>query len=184
VGLVVNRLVDALLANSEVVDLAARREKAPFDLLVEALGNSLLSVSERELVNRDGDLHQRLGACYLPSITAQGWDGALRLTEGDEIATGWWTVMIGAPSGGIGLTAPQDSSAAELVELFTGPAPGAGVLVYDPAQGRIVDLSPSLHCGPTPDGVCRGTCGQCRSKTVWDKTGRGIRCSCPHQQAR
>jgi hypothetical protein len=181
----VNRLVDALLANSEVVDLAARRETASFDLLVDALGDSLLSAAERELIYRNRDLYQQLGTCYLPSITARGWDGALRLAEGEEIATGWWTVMIGAPSGGIGLTAPQDSSLTRLVELFTGATPNAGVLVYDPAQGIIVDLPRSAHCGsPTPDGLCKGTCGKCLPKKVWDKTGRGIRCSCPHQQAR
>lgn len=180
-----NRLVDALLANSEVVDLAARDETAPFDLLVGALGESLLSVPERELINRHDDLRQRLRACYLPSITAQDWDGALRLTDGEEIATGWWTVMIAAATGGIGLTAPQDSSVTELVALFTGPAPNAALLVYDPALGRVIDLAPGGHCVLRPDGLCgKGTCGQCRSKTVWDRTGRGIRCSCPHQQAR
>jgi hypothetical protein len=181
----VNRLVDALLANSEVVDLAARDETAPFDLLVEALGDSLLSASERELIDRNDDLYQRLRACYLPSITAQGWNGALRLTEGEDLATGWWTVMIAATTGGIGLTAPQDSSVTGLVGLFTGPAPNAAVLVYDPDRGRVVDLPPGAHCVTTPDGLCpKGTCGSCRSKTVWDKTGRGIRCSCAHQQAR
>ena len=181
-----NRLVGALLANREVIDLAARDRKASFDLLVGALGDSLLSVPERELINRNDDLHQRLRACYLPSITAPDWDGALRLTEGEEIATGWWTVMIAATTGGIGLTAPQDSSVTGLVALFTGPGADAAVLVYDPALGRFVDLAPSAHCGGlTPGGLCpKGICGQCRSKTVWDKTGRGIRCSCLHQRAR
>jgi hypothetical protein len=56
--------------------------------LVGALGNSLLSVAERELIYRNDDLHQRLRGCYLHSITAQNWDGALRLTEGEEIASG------------------------------------------------------------------------------------------------
>jgi hypothetical protein len=179
-----NRLVDALLANSEVVDLAARRRTAPFDLLADALGDSLLSAQEREQINRDRYLYRRLSACYLPSITARGWDDALRLAEGEEIAAGWWTVMIGTSSGGVGLTAPQDSSLTELIELFTDTTPYSGVLVYYPAEGRIVDLPPDVHCGPAPDGLCRGTCGQCRSKTVWDRTGRGIRCSCPHRQAR
>jgi hypothetical protein len=177
----VNRLVDALLANSEVVDLAGRNETAPFDLLMGALGDSLFSGPERELINRNDDLRQRLGACYLPSITAQDWDGALRLTEGEAIASGWWTVMIAATTGRIGLTAPQDSSVTALVALFTDAAPNATVLVYDPALGRVVDLAPGTHCLLTTDGLCRaGTCGQCRSQTVWDKTGRGIRCSCPH----
>jgi hypothetical protein len=174
-----------LLAHSEVVDLAARDETAPFDLLVVALGDGLLSVPERELINRSDDLRQRLGACYLRSITAQDWDGALRVTEGEEIATGWWTVMIAATTGRIGLTAPQDSSATGLIALFTGSAPNAELLVYDPARGRVVDLDPAAHCVLAPNGLCpKGSCGQCRSKTVWDKTGRGIRCSCPHQQVR
>lgn len=127
-----NRLVDALLANSEAVDLAARDEAAPFDLLVAALGESLLRVPERELINRNDNLRQRLRACYLPSITAQDWDGALRLTDGEEIATGWWTVMIAATTGGIGLTAPQDASATELVALFTGSPPTQHCLFMTP----------------------------------------------------
>jgi hypothetical protein len=177
-----NRLVDALLANREVVDLAARGETAPFDLLVEALGDRLLSTPERELLNRNDDLRQRLRAGYLPSITAQDWDGALRLTEGEEIATGWWTVMIAATTGRIGLTAPQDSSVAGLVALYAGPAPDAVVLAYDPIRGRFADLPPSGHCTTRPDGLCtKGICGECQSKRVLGKTGRGIICSCPHQ---
>jgi len=176
-----NRLVDALLANSEIVDLAARGEMAHFDLLVEALGDRLLSMPERELINRDDDLSQRLRAGYLPSITAQDWDGALRLTEGEEMAVGWWTVMIAATTGTIGLTMPQDSSVTQLVALFTGPAPDAVVIAYNPVLGRFADLPPSAHCMAGPDGKCRGTCGECRSNRVLDKTGRGIICSCPHQ---
>jgi hypothetical protein len=181
----VNRLVDALLTNSEVVDRAARDQAASFDLLAGALGDSLLSAPERELIDRNDDLRQRLRACYLPSITAQDWDGALRLTEGDEIATGWWTVMIAATTGVIGLTAPQDSSVTGLIALFTGSAHDAGLLIYDPARGHVVDLPPDAHCVLAPDGLCpKGSCGQCKSKTVWDKTGRGIRCSCLHQRVR
>lgn len=177
-----NRLVDALLANSAVVDLVAQGETASFDLLVEALGDGLLSMPERELINGNDDLRQRLRAGYLRSITAQDWDGALRLTEGEEIAAGWWTVMIAATTGRIGLTAPQDSSATGLVALFTGPVSDAAVLAYDPVRGCFADLPTDAHCMLGSDGLCGGgICGQCRSKTVWDKTGRGIRCSCPHQ---
>ena len=176
-----NLLVDALLARPDVVDLAVQREVTTFDLLLEELGDTLLSGPERESISHGG-LFQDLSMAYLPTITAPEWDGALRLAQGQEIATGWWTVMIAASTGGVGLTVPQDSSGTGLVALFTGPAAAAGTLVYDPALGTLVDAPPEVHCAPPRSGRCAtGSCGGCHSVKVLDKTGRGIKCRCLHQ---
>jgi len=177
-------LVEALRARPQVINLVGQGEVAPFKLLMETLGEALFNEPERESIVGDAGLRRSLGAGYLPTITAPDWDGALSLAERDGVGgDGWWTVMIPAPTGGVGLTVPQDSSAAELVALFTGPVDNAGTLVYNPATGSLIDLSPGGHCRPPSRGRCApGTCGGCRARRVWDKAaGLGIKCRCQDQ---
>jgi hypothetical protein len=178
----VNRLVDALLARPDVVSRAVERDVVTFDFVLDALGEAALTRSEKQTVFDDAGLLHDLNASYLPTITAPQWDGALRLTRGEAIASGWWTVMIPAVSGLVGVTIPQDSSPTDLVALFTGPVNSAGTLVYDPTRGCLVDAPAGEHCASPSLGICRpGFCGGCRSVLVLDKTGRGIKCRCQHQ---
>jgi hypothetical protein len=179
----VNRLVDALRTHRQVIDLALDRGEAPFELLVDALGDALLSGPERDLIGRDAELSQRLNAGYLPVITAPEWDSALsEAAEDTSLGADWWTVMIPSASRAAGLTVPQDSSAADLVALFDGRGPDAQLLAYDPAVGAFADTSRTGHCAPPTRGRCGdGMCGQCQARRVWDKaTGMGIKCRCPH----
>src|SRR5262245_61246270 len=126
-----NRLVDALLDHPDVVDLAVQSDAAGFELLVEELGDALLSRRERYIIVRNAELRSRLCTGYLPIMTAVAWNTALNLTQGDAPASGWWTVMIASTTGHRGLTAPQDSSDVELIALFAGPAIDAVTLVYN-----------------------------------------------------
>jgi len=177
----VNRLVDALLADRQVIDLALQRNELAFDLLADRLDDALLSIHERDFISGDAALSRDLSTGYLPTITAQEWTSALSYAEErSEAAAGWWTVMIPSISGAVGLTVPQDSSEASLVAMFTGTRPNPRTLAYDPSLGAIIDFSSGKHCGPPARGRCGpGTCGQCRACKVWDKTGIGIKCRCP-----
>src|ERR1022692_442298 len=103
------------MANPQVVELAVQKGRASFGSLVDQLGDTLLSRPERDFLFGDPNLLSRLQAGYLRTITAPDWDGALRLTVGQEIATEWWTVMIPAASGLVGLTLPEDSSRTALL---------------------------------------------------------------------
>jgi hypothetical protein len=179
----VNRLVKALLERPDVIDLAVQREAAPFDLLLETLGDALLTGPERESIGSDMELIQRLRAGYLQTITAPVWEAALTLAEGAPVReAGWWTVMLPASNGRRGLTVPQDSAEAELVALFTGPTDDARTLVYDPTTSSVADLL-ETHCSNPPIwGLCvPGTCGGCRAQPVWDPAtnSKSIMCRCP-----
>lgn len=78
--------------------------------------------------------------------------------------------MIPATTGEAGLTAPQDSSNASLVALFTGPADDARTLVYDPVRRSVAEHSPGTHCGLLSRGRCApGICGGCRARKVWTR---------------
>ena len=178
-----NRLVNALLARPHVIDLAVQRGAAPFELLRQGLGDALLSVQEWESIAHDSRLLDPLSTGYLPIITAPDWDGALSLTEGRTVGgSGWWTVMIPATTGQVGLTIPQDSSNAGLIAMFSGPADTARVLVYDPASGSLTRAPGEAHCAAPSRGLCApGICGGCAARKVYDEATRsiGIKCQCP-----
>jgi hypothetical protein len=180
----VNRLVDALLARRDVVDVAVQRGVASFELLLASLDEGLFSEAEREIVEGDRQVLRRLRTGYLPMITAPDWDGAVSLS-GPDPADGavWWTLMIPATTGGVGLTVPQNQLDTDWVALFVGSPDNAGTLIYDPAAGSLLEVTLGAHCGPPSRGRCApGTCGGCRPRRVWDKaTGVGIACRCQDQ---
>lgn len=180
-----NRLVKELLGRVSVLRLATQGETASFDLLRDALGETLLTGTEWDSVLRNEATLQTLRMSYLPVIGASDWYAALG--EADEIApagsTSWRTVMIPSDDSGFGLTAPQDSSDLDLIALFTGSPSNAQVLVYQPSRGSLSQL-PITHCGPPSWGVCApGTCGNCKAYKVWDRAtqSKGVECRCPDQ---
>jgi hypothetical protein len=181
-----NRLMKALLGRPDAVDrLAERPGVVPFDRLLAALGDALLSGPERETLANNPPLLQGLRTGYLPTISGSDWLDALGVAEEEAPANeaGWSTVMIPSSSGNRGLTVPQDPTDADLIVLFAGPPSTAQTLVYDPMQGSLVDL-PSSHCSPPSWGTCSGgTCGRCKACRVWDPVtkSKAIRCRCPDQ---
>lgn len=181
-----NRLVNALMARPQVIDETAGHERAPFGTLLEALGDDLLSGPERGILQSDPALSRRLQESYLPAISAAQWQDALTMAGNRTAASsGWWTVMIAAPGGRRGVTAPQNGSAPELVALFTPPYSHPGVLIYNPALRSVTELADGAHCGLPSRGRCApGRCGGCVPATVYDAAagGMGIKCVCPDQQ--
>jgi hypothetical protein len=181
----VNRLVSALIARPQVIEQTAGQDDPSFGLLLDALGDVVFSESELHHIQNDAQLRRRLQTSYLPTISAPDWEFALSLTENRMASnSGWWTVMIAGTSGHFGLTAPQDASAAELVALFTGPPTSVQILVYDPALGRVSEVTGGPHCGPPSRGRCyEGRCHSCSAFEVYDKAthSAGIKCLCPHQ---
>jgi hypothetical protein len=182
----VNRLVSALIARPQVIDRTAGYDRASFELLLDALGDDLLSGRERDPLRSDPALSRRLREGYLPIISASEWQDALSLAANRTASSsGWRTVMIAAVGGHAGLTAPQDSSLPELVALFTGSYNDPGVLIYDPTLRSVTALPGGAHCGVPSRGLCSpGACGGCAPATVYDTAtgGRGIKCVCPDQR--
>jgi hypothetical protein len=179
-----NRLVEAFLTRPETVDLAVEHPVAPFEVLLDVLGDALLDRSEREMLAGNVGLRRQLAGGYLPKVSAPEWDGALSVADPDPSGRpDWWTVMIPATSRAVGVTVPQDSSDRLWIALFTGPPDSASTLVYDPATARAFDLAELGHCSPPSRGRCApGSCGGCRARTVFDPaTGKGITCRCPDQ---
>jgi hypothetical protein len=184
----VNRLVKALIERPHIIEQAAGQEEVRFGQLLDALGDALFDESELDRTQNDLQLRQRLERSYLPTISAPDWDRALSLTENrTAVNRGWWTVMVAGVSGNFGLTAPQDGSRAELVALYTGPADGAQVLVYDIARGAASEVNGGPHCGPPSRGRCfEGRCHGCAAFEVYDEAthSTGIKCLCSHQDER
>ena len=180
----VNRLVRALIAHPQVIEQTAGQQDPSFGLLLDALGDAMLSESELHLIQNDPQLRQRLETSYLPTISAPDWNDALSLTENRTTTnSGWWTVIVAGTSGHFGLTAPQEGSGTELVALFTGPAASAWILAYDPALGTLSEAAGKPHCGAPSRGRCyEGTCHGCIPYEVYDEaTHSGIKCMCSHQ---
>jgi hypothetical protein len=189
-----NRLVEAVLAQPEVVRLATRElvtsdgtvvmaDSTDFGELLDRLGDAMLSPAEQA---RLGDeTRYRLAASYLPTIRAAEWEQALSLAEGrGATAAGCWTVMVPSADGRSGLTIPENGTPAELVALFTGPPGDARVIAYDPARDEITETPPGAHCTTPSRGRCDpGSCSGCAPFEVYDKKtkAKGIRCLCPDQ---
>lgn len=180
-----NRLVTALTAHPQVIELFAGQERAPFDVLLRRLGDDLLSGPERQII-RSRAIGRRLQPSYLPTISFGDWERALSLAASRTTGrSGWYTVMIPAADGLSGLTAPQNDSNSELIALFALPYDDPAILVYDPALGSVIELAGEPHCGVPSRGLCSpGTCGGCHPAKVRDKaTGSiGIKCVCPDQK--
>jgi hypothetical protein len=177
----VNRLVDAIVARPEAIDAGAGHERVQFQPLLDVLGGTLLTTAERERIQSDPDLEATLDSGYLPTITPQGWEDALRQAEeAVEDAPGWRTVMIPARSGNFGVTIPDDGSGADVLAMFAPPYAAPRLMTYHPATGT-VNVSPGqVHCAPPSRGICEpGSCGGCRARKVRDRTGEAIMCRCP-----
>jgi hypothetical protein len=185
----VNRLVKALIERPQVIDpqvivKAARQKRVTFSQLLDALGNTMFSESELGGLQSNPQVRQCLEQGYLPTITARVWDRALSKTE-DRTAdnSGWWTVMVAGTSGRFGLTVPQNGSRKKLIALYAGPEKNAKLLIYDPAECTISEITNGPHCGTASLGGCLGgICGKCEPHKVYDKAthGPGIRCKCDH----
>jgi hypothetical protein len=181
----VNRLLRALIERPQVIEQTAGQQDPKFGRLLDELGDTLLSESERNILQDDPLLRPLLENSYLPTISAPDWERALSLTENrTAINSGWWTVMVAGTSGHFGLTAPQDDSGTELVALFTGPVDSAQILAYNPTLGTVRGVPGGPHCGPPSRGRCfEGRCHGCAAFEVYDRAthSTGIKCMCPHQ---
>ena len=180
-----NRLVKVLMEHPQIIERTAGQGNAGFGLLMDALGDVVFSTSELHRIQDDSQLRHRLETSYLPTISAPDWENALSLTENRTASnSGWWTVMIAGTSGRFGLTAPQDSSASDLVTLFAGPAASVRILAYDPVLGTATEVPGGPHCGMSNNGLCfEGTCHGCAPFEVYDEATHnpGIKCMCSHQ---
>jgi hypothetical protein len=84
-------------------------------------------------------------------------------------------------SASTGITVPQDSSATELIALFTGPLSDPRPLAYDLAARQLAEL-PAAHCSPPSWAICApGSCGGCKPFKFWDPVAgsEGLECRCP-----
>jgi hypothetical protein len=178
---VVNRLVDALIARPEAIDVGEGHERVPFPPLLEVLGGTLLTRVEQERIEADPDLAVTLDNGYLPTIASWEWRDALRQAEQTvDDASGWRTVMIAAQSGEFGVTVPEDGTGEDVLVMFAPPYSMPRLLTYHPGTGTLIVISDQAHCTPPSRGICEpGTCGGCRARKVRDRTGEAIMCRCP-----
>jgi hypothetical protein len=191
-----NRLVDALLFRRDAVDLVTRlpisvtgeavlEESVSFRQLLEALGDLILSRSEQRRLQGSPNIRRHLEEGYLPTISARDWENALKLARGRVAPdSGWWTVMVPATAGNVGLTIPQNDSRASAIALFNRSTTKASVLAYDPESGELSEIPGIAHCGPPSRGLCSpGLCHGCAPFQIYDKKthAKGIKCICPDQ---